>query len=180
MAHAISRAQFLRGDFKNHHTPIRPPWSHSENIFKERCTSCNECIDQCPTKIINSGSGKLPEIDFSNGECIFCEECVEACKEDVFTQDPAAIPWTLKANISKDCLSYKNIHCMVCKEQCESEAISFLPKAGHVPYPYLNPELCTGCGACLAPCPQDAIHFHYQQTNHQPDNHPDHFQEKSA
>jgi len=165
MSQTISRAQFLRGDFTNRHAPIRPPWSNPEDLFKEQCTSCNDCIDLCPTKIIFSGQGQLPEIDFSNGECIFCEECVEACKADAFNHAPAAIPWTLKATISKDCLSFKNIHCMICKEQCETEAISFTHQAGHVPYPYLNPELCTGCGACFQPCPNQSIQLNYQSTN---------------
>jgi len=165
MAGAITRSQFLRGDFKNEHAPIRPPWALDEQQFTDTCTQCSECIKSCPEKIIISGEGHYPVIDFSKGECTFCFNCVDSCEPDALTGSTESIPWNLKASISKQCLVFKGIHCMSCRDQCETEAITFIPKVALPAYPVINPLLCTGCGACFQPCPNQSIQLNNQSTN---------------
>lgn len=176
MSNTISRAQFLRGDFNNRHAPVRPPWSLSESLFTDVCTQCNQCIGNCPEKIIIHGEAGYPVIDFTRGECTFCTLCTTSCNHNAFTQPANSSPWNLKAEINKHCLAFSNIHCLVCKEQCVSEAISFSHRAGAVPYPYLSINLCNGCGACKATCPANAIDFYYDDNSEQLKNH----QEKLA
>ena len=165
MSGVISRAQFLRGDFTNRRAPMRPPWSMDEPAFIETCTQCNQCIDKCPEKILKTGQGQLPEVDFATGECTFCYQCVEACESNALSGDQDTQPWLLKAEITKDCLVFKGIHCMTCRDQCETEAISFIPKVASPAYPVINPLLCNGCGACFQPCPNLSITINQQSTN---------------
>jgi len=165
MAEAISRAQFLRGDFKNRRAPVRPPWSIEETQFIETCTQCSDCARSCPEKIISKGSGNYPIIDFSLGECTFCFECVDSCTPKALTGAEDSTPWNLKASITDNCLAFKGIHCMTCRDQCETESITFIPKVAMPAYPVINPLLCTGCGACFQPCPNQSIKLNYQSTN---------------
>ncbi|MDH5424450.1 MAG: ferredoxin-type protein NapF [Gammaproteobacteria bacterium] len=169
MAGAITRKQFLRGDFTNRHAPIRPPFSLAEYLFVEICTQCGDCIKACPQNILFSGSGKYPEVDFSKGECTFCLDCVDSCNDNVLAVRAGEQPWTIQSTITDKCLVFKGIHCMTCREQCETEAIGFTPRVGQPPYPVIDSLLCNGCGACFQPCPNHAIKLSYQNPN-EPDH----------
>jgi len=162
MAQVITRKQFLRGDFRNQRAPIRPPWAYFEDEFVEKCTRCGECISHCPENILTKDKHGFPQVNFSKGECLLCHDCVDHCEVEALSQDLDRAPWNLKARITEQCLIYRGVHCMVCREQCESEAISFTYKAGFPPIPDLNQSLCNGCGACFKPCPGQAIKLSYQ------------------
>lgn len=66
---------------------------------------------------------------------------------------------TFIVSISDVCLSAKGIVCRTCEEQCDEDAISFKLAIGGVATALVNTSDCTGCGACIAPCPVDAIEF---------------------
>jgi len=153
----ISRKQFLRGDFKNRYAPIRPPWSGNETDFLDSCSQCGECIKVCPEKILISGSGHYPEVSFANGECTFCFKCADSCHDNALSGQISDLPWQLEASINELCLTFKGIHCMSCRDQCETEAITFIPKLSQPAQPVIKPLLCNGCGACFKPCPAKAI-----------------------
>ncbi|MEH6453029.1 MAG: ferredoxin-type protein NapF, partial [Psychromonas sp.] len=107
-----------------------------------------------PEKIIIKGDGGFPNIDFSNGECTFCKKCVDACNEDIFDLSSSA-PWQKKAQINESCLANNNVYCRSCSESCEAQALTF--QLGLSSTPQIDINLCTGCGACVAPCPTQAI-----------------------
>ena len=154
----MSRVQFLRGNFHNGSKMIRPPWTVAEQRFVEQCSRCDRCISACPTKILERGRGGFPQVNFTKGECEFCGDCVSACKEPVFVSDwESATPWNLKASIEESCIAYKGVVCRTCGEMCDERAISFRPRVGGVSAPELDSELCNGCGACVAPCPNSSI-----------------------
>ena len=159
MSVSVSRAQFLRGKFSNNPPPIRPPWALPEGDFIETCTACGDCAGKCPEKIIVSGVGRFPVIDFSNGECSFCGACVEACSKDALKESESleSLPWLHTANIGEGCLARKAIICRSCGDNCEPEAIRFSMEPGGISKPVLDKEKCTGCGACYRPCPANAI-----------------------
>ncbi len=71
-----------------HHKAIRPPGSVAEPEFLERCIKCDQCINVCPTNVLQpaklavSGLEGLftPVMDFSIGFCqLNCTLCSEVC-----------------------------------------------------------------------------------------------------
>jgi len=66
-------------------------------------------------------------------------------------------PWTIRARIGNLCLAERGVECRICGEHCEAEAIRFPPRLNAPPLPVVNHEACTGCGACVGPCPSRAI-----------------------
>lgn len=153
----VSRRQFLRGKFSSAPPPQRPPWALAESLFLRACTRCGACAPVCPTSIISIKSG-YPEIDFSRGECTFCGECAKSCRHGALQDGDVQIwPWAIKAQVGRDCLPIKGVECRICGEQCEVAAIRFSPRVGGPPVPAIDSNACTGCGACVAPCPVKAI-----------------------
>lgn len=149
-----------RGFFRGRPRPKienRPPWALSEASFIDTCTRCNDCITACPESIILSGDGGFPRVDFAQGECTFCGDCVSACKPRALIQNEGQIAWLLKAEIGQNCLPKKGVECRTCGDFCGPRAIRFTPRLGGSPLPDIDVASCTGCGACFAPCPVNAI-----------------------
>src|SRR5574343_983098 len=152
----LARRAFFRGKPKAK-VQMRPPWALSEDAFIEGCTRCYECLAACPTHILIKGDGGYPTVDFQDGECTFCGDCVTACRPQALKRLPDQAAWPYKARIGEDCLPRQGVECRVCGDFCEPRAIRFVPRLGGSPLPELDPATCTGCGACVAPCPTVAI-----------------------
>lgn len=136
----------------------RPPWAVNELAFLDRCTRCDRCIDACPTGILVRLDGGFPGVDFTRGECTFCADCVTHCEPRALVRaDAQALPWAIVAEIGASCLATTGVECRVCGETCPASAIRFRPQLGGVARPQLDATQCTGCGACIAPCPARAI-----------------------
>lgn len=151
-----SRRGFFRGKPRPK-AEIRPPWALPEIEFTDRCTRCNDCLSACPEQIIVTGDGGFPTVDFSRGECTFCGDCVTACKPDALITKAEQAPWAYKALIGPSCLPLKGVECRVCGDYCDARAIRFIPRLGGSPLAEIDPEKCTACGACVAPCPVNAL-----------------------
>lgn len=140
---------------------MRPPWALDEAAFLARCTRCAACIEACPTDLLVKGSGGFPEADFTPGRapagCTFCGECLSVCRDGALTKIEGQLPWSLQAVFGESCLAARNVVCRTCGEACEMRAISFPPRLGGISLPQLSAAACTGCGACLADCPTQAI-----------------------
>lgn len=157
MSAAINRRQFLRGHLSGEPAALRPPWALAEPAFLEQCQRCGDCVAACPPLIVVVGDGGFPSVDFSRGECDFCGDCVAACERDALSHDHRTTPWDYVATIADNCLARNQVVCRSCGEQCETRAIRFSPRIGGVSEPTIETERCTGCGACVAPCPVAAI-----------------------
>ena len=144
-----------------------------------RCTGCLACTVAC--KAINGvdvgnfwiktlrigphpiegGSGDYPDVEmyFLPVQCQHCKnpECVRVCPSGAFVKDDSAAPWDVLAHIGDACLARQKVECRVCGEACDVGAIRFRPTLGGVSQPELDNARCTGCGACVAPCPVCAI-----------------------
>jgi ferredoxin-type protein NapF len=162
MTKDISRRQFLRGDFRDKRVLLRPPWSLAECDFVERCTRCGDCVRVCPQKILQPMDAGFPVVNFSGGECTFCAACVTHCVSGALVRPfaPASElspPWQIKAVITDDCLAKRGVYCEVCRDQCVPRAVTFRPRVGRIASPSVQTAACTGCGACVGPCPAGAI-----------------------
>ena len=149
---AISRRDLLRGRPQPGPFRARPPGVTQQSLAA--CTSCGACADACPEKILDiaeDGVTLRPEA----GECTFCGACAEACPEDVFADNRRMAHMM---QISGDCLAKAGVACMTCRDVCPESAISMRPRIGGPFLPELDTESCTGCAACSAACPADAIH----------------------
>lgn len=152
-----SRRAFLRGRLRPGPQPLRPPWALYADAFERLCSACGECAATCPEGILRTSEAGLPVVDFSAGQCTFCGECVKACTPGALRREEGMPPWTLEASVGAGCLALNRVECRICGEICDESAIRFRPRMGGSTEPRLIPERCTGCGACVAPCPVGAI-----------------------
>jgi ferredoxin-type protein NapF len=152
----ISRRQFLRGDLSGRKPPQRPPWAMAEREFLTACTRCGECAPACPERIVVIEAG-YPRIDFSRGGCTFCGACVQVCKPGALHREEGKTPWRIRPVFGETCIARANAMCRSCGDACEATAIRFRPRLGGAALPEVDGEKCTGCGACVAPCPATAI-----------------------
>jgi len=152
-----NRRQFFNITQKSEVAPLRPPWALDETLFQKACTRCGDCLAACPENILQrEGLNGYPLVNFNLGECTFCTSCVDSCPTEALSKSQAQA-WSAKAHITNQCLAQQGVICTTCAEQCESGAISFTARIGKVSEPMLNINACTACGACVAPCPVQAI-----------------------
>jgi polyferredoxin len=162
---------------------IRPPGSLPEVDFLRRCLKCGQCMKVCPTNVIQpalleAGFEGLwtPLLINSIGYCEYnCVLCSRVCPTG------AIAPLTLERKLGKGepkkplkigtafydrgrCLPWAmNIDCIVCEEVCPTspKAIWFETvevqlrdgKSKRLKRPYMDPNLCIGCGICENKCP---------------------------
>ena len=153
----LSRAQFLRGDWRNRAAPLRPPWALDEADFIARCTRCDACVERCPEHILKAGRGGFPETDFAAGACTFCGACAEACEPKALVRGAPGRAFPVAAAVGEACLALGNVVCRSCSERCDAGAIRFRPALGGVSKPELDRAACIACGNCVSACPTGAI-----------------------
>jgi ferredoxin-type protein NapF len=133
---------------------FRPPWAKPEPEFASACTRCDACVRDCPQQVLVRGDDGLPRFDAQAGECTFCGDCAAACGQEAF-RPPRDPPWTLSARVADTCLSAHGVVCASCREICPATAIRVPPGARGAAV--VDVDACTGCGACIASCPVDAL-----------------------
>ena len=156
-AATLSRRDLLSGRPGRRPAPL-PPGVTAASLAA--CTGCGACVSACPEAILQIVDGRV-SVDFGHGGCTFCGACAAACAEPVFL---AGAVMAHVAAISGACLARAGIACMTCRDACPEDAIRFRPRAGGPFLPALDAGLCTGCGACIAPCPAAAIVTRQRET----------------
>lgn len=158
----LNRRNFLRGRVRPEPQqgvpsvdPIRPPWTEDATV-QRLCTSCGDCVSACPEAILIKDQNGRPSVSFDGGECTFCGACVDACQDSVFDR-ARAVPWPLTVSINMGCLLNSGVMCQLCTDACDASALTFDMRVRPNGAVILDPDACTGCGACIAMCPVRAI-----------------------
>lgn len=146
-----ARRAFLRGRLVRP-ASVRPPWAVPSS-FTDLCSRCGACAKACMENIVVAGDGGYPEVDFSRGECTFCGACAATCPEPAFER--SAPPWQLVLRVDSSCIA-RSVICRSCADACPERALLF-PRVPGGAIPEVDASACTGCGACVAPCPVAAI-----------------------
>jgi ferredoxin-type protein NapF len=144
---------------------IRPPGALREELFSDVCTRCGECIKVCPTNGIQAAIAEAGFDGFMSpvliprvGHCmVVCKACGEVCPTGAIPPfEVIEKKWLYigLANIDRSkCIAwYKNAACTICDEHCSYDAIYQQEVDGDTK-PFVNDEVCIGCGECERVCP---------------------------
>lgn len=161
---------------------IRPPGSLAEGDFLKRCIRCGQCMKICPTNalqpaLLESGWEGIftPILVAQIGYCEhYCTLCGQACPTGAIakldTETKTGNDKTPPTRIGSAffdkgrCLPWASgTTCIVCEEWCptspkaiwleESEMADRNGVTKSVKLPFVDPDKCTGCGACEYACP---------------------------
>jgi len=174
----VSLIKTAGADPKNEGKAIRPPGVADEDEFLDKCIRCQECVRICATTggclqpaMLESGwEGmwtpiSVPRVGYCEYNCNLCgqvcptgaianltlEEKKEIKMGQAYFNKNRCIPW------------YSKEDCLVCEEHCPTpdKAIKFDVREARAPdgstrvvkFPYVDEELCIGCGICENKCP---------------------------
>lgn len=154
---------------------IRPPGARAERAFNQRCVQCGICMKVCPTNglqpaFLEAGLEGLwtPMLVPQVGYCEYsCNLCGQVCPTEAIQPLPLEEKKQVKLGMAvfdtTRCLphAYKR-ECLVCEEHCPipNKAIYFIPteikmrdgSTATIKQPFVDPELCIGCGVCEWSC----------------------------
>jgi polyferredoxin len=161
---------------------IRPPGSVPEDDFLSRCIRCGQCMRVCPNNalhptLMESGLEGIwspiliPRIGYCEPTCTLCGQVCPTgailqltIKEKVGDKENPPLRIGTAFIDKGRCLPWAMARaCIVCEEWCPTspKAIYFAEQtvfdrkgnAVAIKQPQVDPDLCTGCGACEYACP---------------------------
>ena len=154
---------------------IRPPGSREEREFVQRCIQCGACMKTCPTNglqptFLEAGLEGIwtPMLVPKIGYCEYnCNACGQVCPVQAIQPLPMEEKHKVKIGLASfdtsRCLPYAyNKECMVCEEHCplpkkaiyvkEKEVTLRNGRVITIKVPYVDANLCIGCGICESKC----------------------------
>ncbi len=154
---------------------VRPPGSQDEEEFLRRCIKCGECMKVCITNglqptFLQAGFEGIwsPVLVPRIGYCEFnCTLCGQVCPTDAIEELDVEVKRKRKIGLAfideNRCLPYTfGMNCIVCEEHCPTspkailfERVMVETEDGEMELkrPYIDPEVCIGCGVCEWSCP---------------------------
>ena len=102
--------------------------------------------------------GEVERVGKFEEACKACGKCVAACPRKLIEIVPYDMKHLVKCNSKdkgKDVMKACKVGCIGCKmceKACQFDAVKVLDNVAHI-----DPEKCTGCGACAAKCPKKVI-----------------------
>ncbi len=146
--------------------PIRPPGAIDESNFTAVCIRCGNCVRACPAGIIEPDPGRYgvagfmtPTLQFENNYCQEdCNSCNEVCPSGAITGLSLAEKRKTTVGLAKVdmsiCLLSEERECTVCVRICPYDAVKLaFSEEDYISIPKIDPDKCTGCGACEWVCP---------------------------
>ncbi len=159
----------LTGDSKYiRKNPISPPGALSAEHLLHHCTSCHLCISRCPSNVIKPafmeyGLGGImqPMMNYEKGFCNYnCTVCTDVCPAKALkplTMEEKHMTQIGRVTFHEDiCVVHTDgTNCGACAEHCPTQAVTMIPydKIEGLTIPFINPEICVGCGGCEYICP---------------------------
>lgn len=136
----------------------RPPWALQDDAaFTQTCTRCGACVQACAAGVLHKGDGGYPVIDFARAGCTLCGDCLRACEPKALSRTATPAPFAWRAVISNACLNLRSVECRTCVDACDARALRYTPRLGGIGRVSVDAAACTGCGACVALCPTQAL-----------------------
>jgi len=146
--------------------PLRPPGARDESQFCGVCTRCGNCLRVCPSGIIERDVGQngwanlfTPVLRFEDDYCREdCTRCTEVCPSGAIVRLSLKQKMGIQIGLPRIdmnvCLLGDDRECSVCKRWCPYDAIRYVfSEKEYTLVPQIDPQKCTGCGACEAACP---------------------------
>ena len=146
--------------------PVCPPGSTGIEMFNDKCTACNLCVNACPSDVLQSAfleyglQGFMqPHMDYLSGFCNYeCTRCMEVCPTGAILPESLEKKKLIQmgvAHFEKDnCIvKIEKTDCGACSEHCPTKAVHMVPFEGSLVIPETTDEICIGCGACEFACP---------------------------
>jgi len=155
---------------------IRPPGALPEARFLRKCVKCGECMKVCPTNALQPVSKEagpeglwtpilIPKIGYCEYYCSLCSQvcptgAIQELTVEAKTQVTIGTAWINKNR----CIPWVfGDPCIVCEEHCpvSPKAIKMVDAEVLLPdgtfkrprAPFIETELCIGCGICENKCP---------------------------
>ncbi|MBF0263202.1 MAG: 4Fe-4S binding protein [Magnetococcales bacterium] len=162
---------------------IRPPGSLTEAQFLARCIKCGLCMRVCPTNVLQPALLEagfeglwtpilMNAVGYCEHHCVLCGQVcpTAAIRPLTVAEKVGAPPFTQPVRLGTAffdrgrCLPWAmDIPCIVCEETCPTspkaiwyESVTVTGRDGRqvaLKRPFVQPELCIGCGVCENKCP---------------------------
>jgi len=167
----------------DHPALIRPPGSLAEDDFARRCIKCAACMRVCPTNVLQpallEGGWEgiwtpilINRIGYCEHHCVLCGLVCPtgAIRPLSVNQKVGRPPFDHPIRLGTAffdhgrCLPWAmDVPCIVCEEVCPTSpkaiwyrTVTQTHRNGHtitLKQPYVQPDLCIGCGICEHKCP---------------------------
>jgi NAD-dependent dihydropyrimidine dehydrogenase PreA subunit len=150
---------------------IRPPAALKEDTFNDTCVRCGNCMKVCVTNglqpvMFEAGLASVwtpklvPEIGYCEYNCVLCGNvCPTGAIPRLAVEKKTSVKLGLAEIDQNICIPWAHgKQCIVCEEHCPvpDKAIRVMEKevnGGKLLLPYVDKELCIGCGICQNKCP---------------------------
>jgi polyferredoxin len=164
---------------------LRPPGAGDEKTFLSLCIRCGECMKVCPTNVLQPTAFQAgiegmfsprlePRFILEKSNCEYdCTLCGQVCPTGAIprlTVEAKHAHPTGKAYFDHSrCLPWaERKPCIVCEEMCPTpekaikilKTITIKDKDGEemeIQQPYVDRDLCVGCGLCESKCPLPGV-----------------------
>jgi ferredoxin len=155
-----------RGKGMNRETAISPPGAISAEHLLRHCTSCHLCVAKCPSNVLKPawmeyGIGGImqPIMYFEKGFCNFdCTVCANICPNGALK--PMSVEEKHLTQVGRVvfdetvCIVHtEGTNCGACSEHCPTQAVKMIPYKDGLTIPFIDPDICIGCGGCEFICP---------------------------